>query len=158
MNENSLIIVADAARARIFRIVEGHSARAPVELQEIQSLVHPEARVKENERYAGSFAAGVRAGKVGQTYALDDHRGAHDLEERRRFARQVAVRSAQLVRELSGNPVIVVATHAVHSLLSSALLAELPREVHLRSELGEFTERPPHELLAHLEARGVFSP
>jgi hypothetical protein len=158
MNLNSLIVVADAARARVFRPVLGRTERAPFELVELDSLVHPEARLREGERYAGSFAAGVRPGKVGSSHGLDDHRSAHDAEDRRRFVRQIAATTAQRVNEWGANRVIVAATHAVHALLSDELERELPREVYLRREIGEFTESSPSELLGALESRGVFRP
>jgi protein required for attachment to host cells len=158
MNMNTLIVVADAARARIFRTVSGRNERAPLELDELDSLVHPEARLRESERYAGSFPAGVRPGKVGSGHGLDDHRSAHDAEDRRRFARQIAERTAQRVYEYAGNRVIVVATHALHAPLRSELERELPPEAYVRWELGELTERSPTELLSALEARGAFRP
>ena len=158
MNLNSLIVVADAARARIFRTVPGRTARAAVELVELDSLVHPEARLREGDRYAGSFAAGVRSGKVGSSHGLDDHRSAHDAEDRRRFVRQIAVTTGQRVHEWGASRVIVVATHVLHAPLSDELERELPREVYVRRELGELTELSPSELLSALEARGVFRP
>lgn len=158
MNFNALILVIDSARARLFRLEQTSSPRAPVALREVESLVHPEARVKEGERHPGSFPAGVRPGKGGSGHALDDHRGAHEAEERRRFARQVAQKVAGTVREGSRNPLIVLATHAMHSLLAAELEREMPREVFVRSEIGEFSELSPSELLEELQQRRVFEP
>jgi hypothetical protein len=156
MNLNSLIVVADAARARLFRTITGRSPRAAVELVELDSLVHPEARLREGERYAGSFPSGVRPGKVGSSHGLDDHRSAHDAEDRRRFVHEIAAATADRVREWQGNRVIVVATHPMHAPLSDELERALPREVYVRREIGELTELSPSELLNALEARGVF--
>lgn len=158
MNFNALILVIDSARARLFRLEQTSSPRAPVALREVESLVHPEARVKEGERHPGSFPAGVRPGKAGSGHALDDHRGAHEAEERRRFARQVAQKVAGTVKEGSRNPLIVLATHAMHSLLAAELEREMPREVFVRSEIGEFSELSPSELLEELQQRRVFEP
>ena len=158
MNFNALILVIDSARARLFRVEQTSAPRAPVALREVESLVHPEARVKEGERHPGSFAAGVRPGKGGSGHALDDHRGAHEGEERRRFARQVAQAVSRTVKEGSCNPVIVMATHAMHALLGAELEREVPREVYVRSEIGEFSELTPSELLEELQQRRVFEP
>jgi protein required for attachment to host cells len=158
MNFNALILVVDSARARLFRVEQRSAPRAPVALSEVESLVHPEARVKEGERHPGSFPAGVRPGKGGSGHALDDHRGAHETEERRRFARQVAQTVARTVKEGSCNPVIVMATHAMHALLAAEFERELPREVYVRSEIGEFSELTPSELLEELQQRRVFEP
>jgi len=158
MNINSLIVVADSARGRLFRMVETNAPRAPIALRETESLVHPEARVKEGERHSGSFPAGVRPGKGGQGHTLDDHRGAHEAEERRRFAKSLARAVAGSVGQHPSNPVIVVATHALHALLASELARELPREVEVRSQIGELTELTPSEILEELEHRGVVQP
>lgn len=157
MNPNALIVVADAARARLFQLVQTGAPRAPIALREAESLVHPEARVKEGERYTDSAPAATRAGK-GPGHTMDDHRGAHAAEERRRFARQIAQAVARSVREHSQNPVIVVASHPVCAGLAEELARELPKEVYVRSEIGEFTELTPSELLEELESRGVFAP
>jgi protein required for attachment to host cells len=158
MNFNALILVIDSARARLFRLAQTSSPRAPVALREVESLVHPEARVKEGERHPGSFPAGVRSGIGGSGHTLDDHRGAHEVEERRRFARQVAEAVARIVKEGSCNPVIVMATHPMHAVLAAEFERELPREVYVRSEIGEFSELTPSELLEELQQRRVFEP
>jgi protein required for attachment to host cells len=158
MNLNALIVVADSARARLFRMERTDAPRAPIALREAESLVHPEARVKEGERHSGSFPAAVRPGKGGQGHRLDDHRGAHEAEERRRFAKAIAQTVARSVKQHSNNPVIVVATHALHAVLGAELQRDLPKEVHVRSEIGEFSELTPAELLEELEHRGAFQP
>jgi protein required for attachment to host cells len=158
MNPNSLIVVADAARARLFCLEQTSAPRAPVALVELESLTHPEARIKESDRHSGSFPAGVRGGKVGSAHTLNDHREAHETEERRRFAKLISHAVARHVKEHSSNPVIVVATHAVHSFLSTELEQELPKDIFVRSELGELTEHGPAELLGELERRKLFQP
>jgi len=158
VNMYTLIVVADAARARIFRTVTSRSPRMAFELAELDSLVHPEARLRESDRYAGSFPAGVRTGKGGSGHALDDRRGAHDAEDVRRFLRQIADKAAERVGEWAANRVIVFATHAVHAQLSRELERTLPRDVYVRHEIGELTEATPSELSSALEERGVFRP
>jgi hypothetical protein len=157
MNLNALIVVADSARARLFRIVKTEAPRAPVALRELESLVHPEARIKESSRYTDSAPAASRTGK-GPGHTMDDHRGARDAEERRRFARQIAQAVARSVRAYSQNPVITVASHAMHAGLTAELASELPKEVYVRSEIGELTELSPSELLEDMENRAVFTP
>ena len=156
MNLNTLVVVADSARARLFRMQRTTAPRAPIQLLEAESLVHPESRVKEGERHSGSFPAGVRSGKVGQGHTLDDHRGAHEAEERRRFAKAIAQSVSRSVKANAHNPVIAVATYAMHALLSSELERDLPKEVRVRSEIGEFSELTPSELLEELQQRGAF--
>lgn len=158
MNMNTLLVVADAARARLFRLATTDSPRAPVVLQEADSLVHPESRIKEGDRYSGSSASGTRSGKAGQGHILDDHREAHDTEERRRFSKAIAQSVHRVAKENANNPVILIATHAVHSFVLSELERELPSDIYVRSEIGELTELAPPKLLAEVERRGLFQP
>jgi protein required for attachment to host cells len=155
MNLNTLIVVADAARARLFRMERTDAPRAPIQLREAESLVHPEARVKESERHNGSVPTAVRPGKAGHGHTLGDHRGAHELEQRRRFAKTIAQTIASSVKQHEQNPVITLTTHAMHALLSSELERGLPREILVRSEVGEFSELTPSELLEELKERGA---
>jgi hypothetical protein len=158
MNTDTLVIVADSARARLFRIVKSDAPRAPFLLHELESLVHPAARIKQSERYSGSFPAGAHSGKGGQGgHILDDHRGAHESGERRRFARAVCQSAARSLKEHMQHAVIAVSTHALHSLLSQELERELPKHTQIRSEIGEFSALTPSELLAELQRRGALS-
>jgi len=156
MNPNTLVIVADAARARFFRVAQTEQPRAPFTLVEIEDLVHPEARIKESDRHSGSFPAGVRSSMQGSAHGLNDHRQAHEGEERHRFAKSLAGVTARVVNEHSLNPVIVVATHSMHALALNELERQLPKNVYVRAEVGEFTEHSPSQLFAELSQRGVF--
>jgi len=152
MNVNTLIVVADSARARLFRIVKTDAPRAPFVLQETESLVHPEARIKQGDRHTGSVSV-AHSGQGGHT--LDDHRGAHDAEERRRFAKAVCHSVARSVMEHDHPAVIALSTHALHALLAGELERELPKDLRVRSEIGEFSEMSPSALLEELERRGL---
>jgi hypothetical protein len=155
MNVNTLVVVADSSRARLFRIAATDAPRAPFVLRETESLVHPEARIKEGDRHTGSFPA-AHSGKAGQGgHTLDDHRGAHEAEERRRFAKAVCHSVARSVMEHDHPAVLALSTHAVHSLLAGELERELPKTVRVRSEIGEFSELSPSALLEELERRGA---
>jgi protein required for attachment to host cells len=155
MNVNTLIVVADSARARLFRIATTTAPRAPFVLRETESLVHPEARIKERDRHTGSVAV-AHSGKGGQGgHSLDDNRGAHEAEERRRFAKAVSHSVARSVMEHDHPVVVVLATHALHALLDGELGRELPKEVRVRSELGELSDVSPSDLLEELERRGL---
>lgn len=161
MNPNALVVIADAARARLFRIASSDHPRATFQLQEAESLVNPVARIKEGERHSASYPAGAhtgRLGRPGQAHTLDDHREAHAKEETRRFAKSIAQTVVEAVTQGSNNPVLVVATHALHAPLMSELARELPDKVYVRSELAELTELSPSALLPELEKRGLFTP
>lgn len=162
MNLNTLVVVADAARARFFNLVETDGPRAPVVLREAQCLVHPDGRLKDAERYSSSAPAatrstGARTGNgAGPRHTVDDHRNAHDAEDRRRFAKTIAQSVARSVKQSAGAPVVVVASHSLYAFLTSELERELPREVRVRPELAELSELTPSELLDELSSRGAF--
>jgi protein required for attachment to host cells len=158
MNPNTLIVVADSARARLFQIETTDHPRAPVRLREMESLVHPDARSKEGDHYAGSFPAAVGNSATGQGHTLNDHRGAHEAENLRRFARDVAQSVARVVKEQASVPVLVVATHALHAVLGSELVRALPRDAKVQSEIAELSELTPSELLGELEHRRLLQP
>lgn len=161
MNMNTLVVVVDSARARLLRPATSPAPRAPIELRETECLVNPEARIKQSERYTGSHAVGTRTGRGGggaQEHGVGDHRTQHDAEDLRRFAKVVGKSVADSARQSSSNPVLLVATHAMHAFMGSALERELPREVYVRSQVGELSELTPSELLAALEQRGMFAP
>jgi hypothetical protein len=158
MHTNALIIIADAARARLFKLVKTDHPRAPVVLREVENLVHPEARLKEGERFSGSFPAAVGSSAARQGHTLNDHRGAQTAEELRRFAKAIAQSATIRIKEGQYNPLILVATHTLHSVLAYELTEAVPREVVIRCEIAELSELTPSELLGALEERGVFQP
>lgn len=154
MNQNSLIIAADAARARLFRLRASSAPRAPVELVEVASLVRPEARIKEGDRFDDSAPLGGRS-LAAHGHGLDDHREDHEAEALRRFAKQIAEVVSSVAREHECNPIISAATHTISRALSTELSRRVPKNVYLRTELGELTELSPSELLRELRERGV---
>lgn len=155
MNVNALIVVADSSRARLFRIARTDAPRTPFVLRETESLVHPEARIKEGDRHTGSISA-AHSGKAGQGgHTLDDHRSAHEAEERRRFAKAVCHSIVCSVREHDHPAMVVLSTHAMHPLLAGEVERALPKELRVRSEIGEFSELSPSALLEELKRRGT---
>ena len=155
MNIHTLIVVADAARARLFRLAKTDAPRAPLVLQEAESLVHPEARIKEGDRHSGSPSV-AHAGISGQGgHVLDDHRSAHEAEERRRFAKAICHAVARSVMQHDHPAVLLFSTHTLQALLVGELERELPKAVRVHSEIGEFSELSPSALLEEVERRGA---
>jgi protein required for attachment to host cells len=128
MNMNSLVIVADAARARLFRTAKTSDAEAAVELVEVEAL---------------------DAGDAAPSSAVDD--------ELPRFARQIASHAAQFAHYHFCNPFIVVASLPVSTAIFGELERELPN-VHVRRVTGEMVELPPRELMHELLERAAFTP
>lgn len=151
---DTVIVVVDSARARSFRLLSDDLPGSETcKLDEGPVWVHPEARVKESERFVDSTPRGGHSGgSPGQAHTLDDHRGDHEEEERRRFASQIA---SELEALLGGaRHLVVCATHAMVSHLNAALERLTGREqVRLDIVTAELTGTTPHELHEALAAR-----
>jgi hypothetical protein len=104
MNMNSLVIVADPSRARLFRTAATNLAEVPIELIEVGSLQACEPRVRDPRRE--TQGAGGEA----------DNGSSETLPG---FAHRVAVGAAQFAHDHFCNPFIVVSDQPV----SAALLA-----------------------------------
>jgi hypothetical protein len=128
MNMNSLVIVADAARARLFRTAKTSDAEAAVELVEVETLG------------AGAAAPASAAG-----------------DELRPFARQIAQHAAQFAHYHFCNPVIVVASLPVSTAIFAELERELPN-AHVCRVTADMAELPPRELMRQLRQRAAFTP
>ena len=141
MNLNSLIIVADASRARFFRTAQTNVPREPVELIEVDALQRSET-ADEASTLAGQRSAGTRAAE-----------GAGD--ELRQFARQIANRAARFAEYHFCNPVIVAGDVEVSSFVQAELGHELPG-VYTRPIAGDVASLPPRALLQDLLQQGAF--
>ncbi len=143
------VLTVDAARARLFRI-DGSTPRGLCNLVEVVSLAHPEARVPESQRHSDSNPRSVVHGKGYQT--LDDHREEHEHEERRRFAKMVAVALADAARPSSR--AVVCVTHSMHAVIREALEKHCPK-VFPEWYPRECTLSTPHELAEVLTENGL---
>lgn len=135
MNMNSLIIVADASRARLFRTAQTNVAEAPVELVELDSV---EAPVREAAHRDRGLA--------------DRAQSDADLDS---FAIRVAERVARFASHHFCNPVVVTAPQE----LSASLVAELEYRLSdgcIHRIAGDFSGLPAPELLHELQKREAF--
>lgn len=128
MNMNSLVIVADAARARLFRTAKTSDAEAAVELLEVEAL---------------DAKGAAPASAVGN--------------ELPRFAKQIASHAAQFAHYHFCNPFIVVASLPVSTAIFGELERELPN-AHVRRVTAEMGGLPPRELMQKLLERAAFTP
>ena len=119
MSNPTFVLTVDASTARVFQ-VDGESPRGLPSLTEVSSLVRPEARLPESQRYSDSMPRSTIGG--GGYHTFDDHRHDHDVEERRRFAKHIAVTLADLVHAPSR--VVVCVTHSMQSLLADDVVRE----------------------------------
>jgi protein required for attachment to host cells len=147
---DTLVLVADAARARIFRSLPDESHKFT--LRELEVLVHPIARVPERQRYS---AASSFAGNAGSGHTFGEQRENNDLEERRRFAKTVAVAVERIASEHLVKHLLVVATHSMQALLLHDLERTQARKLDLVRCTAEMSELSPQELRAALVERNL---
>ena len=136
MNMNSLVLVADAASARLFRTANSGVGNAPIELVEIDA---------------------IRASGAGQGTSMKRESPTAGAKELALFARNIADRAAEFAHYHFCNPIIVVAGPDV----SAAILSELERALpnaHIRRVMGDMAELSAPELMRELLERAAFTP
>lgn len=149
MNLNSLVIVADASRARLFRTAQTNVVAEPVELIEIDAIQRPEARVGGSDP---DWASSPRSANRPDA----DHVDAPPDDSLSGFSRQIAERAARFAHYHFCNPVIVAAPVDVHAAIQTELARELPR-VYTRSVIDDIAQLPPRQLMHDLQERGAFA-
>lgn len=149
MSTLTFVLTVDSATARIFNR-EGESSRGLPTLTEVSKLTRPEARLTETQRFSDSNPVGGAGGGGGGYHTFDDHRHEHELEDRRRFAQEIAQKLNELVT--TPTEVIVCVTHAMQSSLSDALNRHA-RNAHPVWQTVEYTRLTPHELSKALTGR-----
>lgn len=155
MTQSVLVAVVDGTRCRIFGLEQVDAPRSPWVLEEIEDVVWPEGRLRQSERYSGAAPEGVRAGHSGPSHTFDDHRGAHDLQDRRRFVERVAQAIRNQASERRRQRCIVVASHSVASILRDKLETRTNSTPHFDWVTAELTPLSPRELLHDLSRRGL---
>lgn len=150
----TIILTADASRARMFRVNDEDSPSRVPQLVEVSSLVHPEARMQGVDRYADANSHGQSAMGAGY-HDYDDHRDAHEEEARRRFAKQVA----ETLQDLAQSPcqVVACATHAMLKPLTDAVERNC-RNANVAWLNAEYTQLTPHQLAETLVQKGHLTP
>lgn len=150
MNLNSLIIVADAARARLFRTVQTDLAEEPIELIEVDAVDPARAGAGHAPDEGPSVRRAIDANA--RSWRHVDGSGDDAL---RGFARQVAECAARYAHSHFCNSVVVAAPGSVYSAIQIEIARELPH-ANTRSVSGDLAQLPLRELLHVLQERGAF--
>lgn len=117
------VLIADAARARVFVLAAPGGKRAPTlePLTEVAQSTRPEARARASEVMSDSRPGLRREGSHGPRHAVSDRRENHRLEEDKRFASEVSDEAARLWRKHGVTQAILVASHTMLSALRPSL-------------------------------------
>jgi hypothetical protein len=104
------VVVADSVRARFFTL-EG--ARDPLnesgpKLVEHESVLNTAKELPESKR-TGNSTSGRNRSPSGGSYAFDDHRGKHEQDALRRFAKKVVAKGIRQTRRQDARRCLVIA-------------------------------------------------
>jgi protein required for attachment to host cells len=146
------IVVADAARARLFTYKrEDDQDEAPT-LRERADLVNPERRMHDKDVFSESRPS-LSASPTGRGNTLDDHRSAHVGETERRFAHLVMERTAAMIKDTACVRVALVASPRFLGRLRAH--ASAIRGVPVEELARDLTHEATPKLREHLASLGV---
>lgn len=151
------VVVADAARARLFTLEPAGSPdmEGGPNLVERNDLVNPEQRLRDAQRWSDIKTGRNRVPGGGQAHGYDDHRDRHVDEWKRRFARNVAQEAAALVQRCKARNVILVAQKRMLGLLRTELAAVLKNACSVQAFAKDLSKLAPQELHQHLTKEGL---
>ncbi len=146
---NSIVVVADGARARIYAQVR-RSDRPGFGLSEIQDLVNPQHKQLDREIYAQARSGLKAEGGTGVQSGMDEHRQDHEVEMERRFAAEVIAAASKHAAERSVRDLILVAGPEMLGLLRTEIRGLDPQiTVHeVAKQLTQDTAEQLYERLA----------
>lgn len=148
------IVIADAARARLFTWKrESDDDPAPT-LRERADLVSVERRMPRSELWTDARPRG-NPGAGGHGDPVDDHRDDHVAELDRRFAAEVLTKVATLADETACKRVALVAAPRFLGYLREHTGALARKGVTIEEVARDLTRETPPELRAHLGQLGV---
>jgi protein required for attachment to host cells len=148
------ILVADGSRARLFT-AEFHAGESSASLKEREDLVSPERGLAGREIFANIKSGRNREARNAQAHGYDDHRIRHREETERRFAKQIASATADIVKKHASEWLVIVAEPRLLGLLRKPLDAKLPGglpRIELREDLSWHALPQIRRVLEH---RGV---
>jgi protein required for attachment to host cells len=154
---NHCVLVADAARARVWVLDADGGGNAPsiFELVEVAEITNPILRARDVEVVSDS-GTGRRGGAKTPIHAPPDHRDHRRRDLERHFAAQVAEEAAAVWRRYPSCELIVAASPVMLGLLRPALARQIrvTDQVHVRElprDLTKLTGPALHDLLAEDE-------
>ena len=148
------IVVADGSRARLFT-ADFQAGASSASLKEREDLVSPERGLMGREIFANIKSGRNREARNAQAHGYDDHRIRHREEVERRFAKQIASATANIVKKHASDWLVIVAEPRLLGLLRKPLDAKLPAglpRIELREDLSWHALPQIRRVLEH---RGV---
>ena len=140
------VVVADAARARIFEVEESDAPRAPLRLVEREALKNPDLSER-GQAVTGRPRTETNTNRQGgPKHPIGAQRERHRLDIERRFGREIARKTGMIAREAAAHTVIFVAPPQFLGLARAALQEELAPGVELKEVAKDYTGLPVEEI------------
>lgn len=148
---NNCVVVADGARARFFCLEDTPSpeTESGPNLTEIKGLINPEKEAKETDLWSDSKSGGNRTNGHGM-HAYDDHRGRHEEENDRRFARSIAEAAMQMAKKHKAGGLVLVAQKRTLGYLRNEIDSLRSNGMQVHELAKDLSKLPPLELQEHL--------
>lgn len=147
------VVAANTVCARFFILEESPvpETESSPKLVEQYSILNPREE-KSDAKRLGTSTSGRNRAPSGGSYAFDDHRGKHEIQTLRRFAKQVVADAIKLTRRQdAGNSLVLSAEKRLLGLIREELHAIKTNGLVIkecdRDMAGESTMKI-HELLA----------
>jgi len=152
MNE-TIIIVADAKRARFFAVEQSDAPRSRIRLVERVTLANTDV---EGVRKGG--AGRVKTERVsnrqaGDVHPIEGRRQQHRIELERRFGREITQQACKLSRAWKGGTIVLIAEPRLLGLMREHLRDALEPAVDLKELARNYTQFTPSELQEHLDLK-----
>ena len=149
------IVVADSARARLFRVETAGTGKT--RLAETDDLVNPEYQARGAHVLPTVRSTRNTSRQSGPMHPYEQKRGRHRLELEKRFAHEVAAMAAARVAAWSGGSVALVAEPRMLGLLREAVRGVLKRDIRVKELAKDYTQLTPAELQEQLAHSGLIS-
>lgn len=153
-NGNCIVITADGMRARMFVVGKDTDLQAGSRLIEKISLVNTELRAR------GKDAPGVRTERntnrqAGPMHPQDAERDWHRAEVERRFAREIAMHTASMMKSGAATRLVLAAPARMLGHVRAPLRKVLGTRVKIAEVPRDYTHLTPSLLHRRLATSGV---
>jgi protein required for attachment to host cells len=136
---DTCVVVADAGRARFFRIEESDAPRVPFRLVEREALENPDL-AERGRSVTGRVRTETNTNRQGgPKHPIGAQRERHRLDLERRFGLEIARKVGVIARDESARRVIFVAPPQFLGLVRGALRDELAADVELKEVAKDYT-------------------
>ncbi len=157
---NYLVVVADGARARFFKLVpaEFPEIESSPNLVELKDFVNTEIDEKGRELWSDLKTGRGKAPGDGPAHGYDDHRERHRDEIERRFAHETGAEILKQAAAEKADRVIVAAESRMLGMLREAIEGKLPAAARLIERAEDLSKLSPQDLHAHLAREELLPP